>query len=347
MTATDTKVHRSPSPHPLLGQAVGDALGLPFDLFPSAHVERLFTAWDKASYLTPSSVSLRPGQWSEPTLMSLALTESLVDTKGDWYDARDAACRYASVFRNHKQRSMFAEAHALREALRVFSDVEDVKRAGTVGAVGYGSAARAIPLGIAAADRWFLHDFDRFVQRDAQITHRSEEAEDASFVVADVARTLLLVREPREDHPGISDRDYQRLVLGCFGYLQPENPTWTLVAKAMTFEQVLALGAGERASEVVATALACLLLTDTFEEAVLMAIRLGGATAARASIAGGWAGIVRTIPEAWISGVEDRERIEVLERRLLSLRPEVPAGVQALPNYATSSLIIVNKAALP
>ena len=70
-----------------------------------------------------------------------------------------------------------------------------------------------------------------------------------------------------------------------------------------------------------ASALACLLTTTTFKGAVVKAIRLGGDTDTRAAIVGGWAGITREIPQAWIDGVEDAGHLTYLDAQLFSFDP--------------------------
>jgi len=85
---------------------------------------------------------------------------------------------------------------------------------------------------------------------------------------------------------------------------------------AQTQTEMLAIGAGGSCHEIVGTALACLLTTSTYEEAVTTAIRLGGDTDTRAAVVGGWAAITREIPKKWVREVEGAEMLMALDQRL-------------------------------
>src|SRR5512147_555851 len=61
----------------LLGTAVGDALGVPFEK-KLCNFEGLVD-WDGKTYLGSEHHKLQPGQYSDDTQMSLMVAESLID----------------------------------------------------------------------------------------------------------------------------------------------------------------------------------------------------------------------------------------------------------------------------
>src|SRR5277367_1079746 len=74
----------------LLGTAIGDALGVPFETkLPNFE---LLTAWDGETFLGSEHHKLQPGQFSDDTQMSLMVAESLIDNHG--FNPTDLAARY-------------------------------------------------------------------------------------------------------------------------------------------------------------------------------------------------------------------------------------------------------------
>src|SRR5678809_1428254 len=74
----------------LLGTAVADALGVPFEK-KLCNFEGL-VEWDGKTYLGSEHHKLLPGQYSDDTQMSLMVAESLIKNKG--FNPDDLAARY-------------------------------------------------------------------------------------------------------------------------------------------------------------------------------------------------------------------------------------------------------------
>jgi len=332
-------------PHPILGLAVADALGMPFETM--THDNPILAGWDGETFLACEHHGLRPGQWTDDTQMSLCLAESLI-ARGA-YQVTDAAERYLAWFLSGTARGV---GGTVRAALTELGKHGDPHLAGIVGGRGCGTAMRAIPLGVYArggnGPYWNLANLERHAHRDARITHRSEEAEDASYIVASVASSLFHLVNNKyytEELKDWSVTDRIQSVLMIYKHFNPDSVTYDLLTRSWAFttdEEIRSLGTSSRASEVVATAMACLVNATSYEEAVVRAIRLGGDTDSRASIVGGWAAIVHPIPLAWVEGVENLPHLLDVEQRLLAAsRPvqrETMTGVffVAAPRYNTS-----------
>ena len=74
----------------LLGTAIGDALGVPFETKLSNYEP--LVAWDGKSFLGSEHHKLGPGQYSDDTQMSLMVSESLLQNHG--FDPDDLSKRY-------------------------------------------------------------------------------------------------------------------------------------------------------------------------------------------------------------------------------------------------------------
>lgn len=292
---------------PLVGLAVGDALGMPFETA-SMFEGRLLT-WD-GSFQASAFHRLRPGQWTDDTMMSKLLAESLVDRQG--FDAADVAERYAGWFRGGDHRGM---GRSTKEALRRLASGMDWTLAGEKGAEGNGTAMRAGVIG--ARFRRDPRSAADFARIDASITHRSIEAEEGSAAVA-VALSLLCT-----GHTKSQLLDYVRPHL-----LRPSkvrsglDTVSRMVRDGQSLMDVLAVTlTGAHVVQTVPAAFAVLLLTSSYEEAIGAAIRAGGDTDTTAAIVGGMAGCLygyKAIPERYRAGLERQDELRAIEVRLLT-----------------------------
>ena len=82
-------------------------------------------------------------------------------------------------------------------------------------------------------------------------------------------------------------------------------------------------GTKARVTETVPSAFACFLLTSSYEECILTAIRAGGDTDTTGAVSGGLAGIYygyESIPQKYIAGIENRELLEFLDNSFIEFR---------------------------
>jgi len=300
----------------LLGVGIGDALGVRFETLHADDPALL--AWDGTTFLGSPHLKLPPGKWTDDTQMSMCLAESLIACRG--FDVTDVARRYLAWYRSGTARGM---GSSTQKALDVLGWGVGPDVSGELYAVGAGSAMRAIPLGLVFPSRLLprdqrtpLRELLDYAVKDARITHATREAAEASATVAFLAGVANTVPLDAQDVPWL--REHLKVFLGSSVPAGCMREALERSLATTTIEGMHALGVGGACFEVVPTAVACLLTTTTFEEAVVRAIRLGGDTDTRAAIVGGWAGLCRAIPEPWIAQVEASAQLQQLDRELLA-----------------------------
>ena len=161
-------------PAPLVGQAVADALGMPFETRLAS--DPLLVNWD-GSYLPSEYHQLDPGQWTDDTMMAKMLMESLYICGG--FYPRDVANRYLHWYLAGDPRGMGKTTKASLQRLKEGSRWTD---SGIDNAEGNGTAMRSAPMGA------FYHDdpltVAEFARMESKITHKSIEAREGSAAVA-------------------------------------------------------------------------------------------------------------------------------------------------------------------
>lgn len=293
-------------PAPLVGEGVGDALGMGFETKKADHEELL--QWDGETYHGSEYHGLSPGQWTDDTMMAKLIAESLVTCGG--YYPRDVADRYRTWYRSDDHRGM---GKTTKAALLNLDNGIPWDRSGINGAEGNGTAMRIAPLG------FFFHEdlvtTRQFAQIDARITHCSKEAEMGSIAVG-LAVALLVegvtfetlterVLENLEDC-----QVKQGLKKVSFYQRQPDFPVR---------DALRVIGTHAHVTQTVPAAFAAFVLTKSFEEAVQAAIRAGGDTDTTAAITGALAGThygLDAIPIAWRKGLEDFDHLHRLELKI-------------------------------
>jgi ADP-ribosylglycohydrolase len=261
---------------PLLGLAIGDALGMPFETAPAEDPALL--AW-RGEFRASAYHGLSPGQWTDDTMMSKLLAESLLAHDG--YDPRATSELYVEWLQSGDLRGM---GKSTKIALTRLSEGCHWGDSGVKGAEGNGSAMRAAPLGLLFRDRHDLLIEAACV--DAQITHRSKEAEEGSIAVA-LAVSYLANGIARQDliqevTKYLTESEVKRGLLKADFYARTGGLG---VAEALRL-----IGTSARVTHTVPAAMAAFLLTKSYKEAILAAIRAGGDTDTTAAVTGALAG---------------------------------------------------------
>ena len=149
----------------LLGTAVADALGVPFESKLSNY--ELLLDWDGKSYLGSEHHKLLPGQFSDDTQMSLEVAESLIANQG--FNPDDLAKRYVDWMVSGRARG-WGKTTLL--AVQNLMSGKHWSESGVPGSYGNGTAMRAAPFGI-----YFRDDLKTLIEVckiDSRITHASE-----------------------------------------------------------------------------------------------------------------------------------------------------------------------------
>ena len=276
----------------LTGLAVGDALGMPFEMKPSD--SRLLREWegDFQDSHSPITTDLKAGQWTDDTKMALALSRSLLAE--ETYSPAGAARGYLEWFNSKDWRGIGLTTNRALTRLRTGLPWT---QSGIEGSEGNGTAMRVAPLGLLF--RTNLQAAAEMAAIDAEITHRSVEARYGSIAIA-VAVALLV-------QGTVAKEDVVLKVLEWVGesklQKQLQRAQFFLGApRESLLKRLIELGTSPHVVRTVPAALYAFAATNSFAEAVELAIRAGGDTdttgAITGALAGTWYGIEQVAPYA-------------------------------------------------
>lgn len=276
----------------LVGVAVGDALGAPFEGSPPGAV-----SIDHVNALQG------PLRYTDDTAMTMGLARSLLDRGG--FDGEHLAATFSEQYRAEPWRGYAAGPPQVFDMLEAGLDWDEAARQlfGGKGSFGNGGAMRVAPAALAA-----FPDLERtasLARDSARVTHAHELGmEGAAFQACAISlllqgvgsqggQAVIEALRPQVRSPAYRERTEQ------VGALPPGGGPREVVAR---------LGNGITALDAVPAALAaCLLHLDSFQDVLRFAISLGGDTDTIGAMAGALAGSHHGesgIPLAW------RERVE-------------------------------------
>lgn len=289
----------------LLGGAIADALGVPFE--GKAANDPLLLGWDQKSFLGSEHHKLLPGQYSDDTQFSMCVAQSLIEN-GD-FDPDDLSKRYVELFTSNTIRGF---GRTTKMAIDRLIAGTHWSKSGIEGSFGNGTAMRAAPFGIYFRDDLFT--LLQVCKIDSAITHASEEAEAGSIAIA-LAAAYAINNETndliRKIVSFLPDSKVKATISSLPALL--DNPK---IEPAIALR---VLGTKADVRETVPSVLYCFLQCYTYKEAVLASIRSGGDTDTTAAIVGALFGtkdgIVDILP-TWVSEVENGEKLMVLDSQL-------------------------------
>lgn len=289
----------------VLGTAVADALGMPFEKKLSN--DPLLLGWDGRTFLGSEHHKLKPGQWTDDSQFTQAVAQSLVENKG--FNPQDLADRYVALFTSQTIRG-YGRTTLL--AVNNLISGKHWSESGVAGSYGNGTAMRAAPFGI-----YFRHDLKMLVEAckvDSAITHASEEAEAGSIAIA--LTTAYAVNNDMEDvlerlHDELPDSKVKTLLYSLSALLDTKHIAPSTALRV--------LGTKADVRETVPSAMYCFLKFKGYHEAVIAAIRAGGDTDTTAAIVGAMIGAklgMKGIQPVTYRQVEDFEKLMELDSQL-------------------------------
>ncbi len=297
----------------LVGCAIGDALGNPFEMKPA--ISPLLTEWDGQFKAGGTFWKGNAGQYTDDTLMSMALSASLVEHQG--FNPEDVASKYLAWMESGNTRGIGGTTASALTRLKFGASYLESGLTHNDGkpASGNGTAMRASPIGLV-----YRHDLAKLMEvaiKDAAITHNSLEPKVGSVAVAmGVALLANRVTEPKDlldDVVGVLvDSEVKNRILLGIDHLQKGTDPAQALAEIGTHGYVPAT---------VGAAFYCIGATDNFKDAVVMAIKGGGDTDTTAAIVGAMAGTwygLEGIPEEYKS-VENFELLDGLTEELVNI----------------------------
>jgi len=353
----------------LLGLAVGDALGAPLEGLTAQQIKTHYgrvknyvdgvQAWKRKPYRWRMR-----GLYSDDTQQALALADVLLEC------GRADQAKLASIYLAMAEaKGPFLGAH--RGLARSFRQVlADLQRGVSPRWSGQTKAGIGAAMRIAPAGLYFEDDVDALfasVMEASVTTHRDVRSLGGAFAVAHAVRRLA-AGAPRD--PSLllwlaSDvaRDESRIEPEGYGEVVISREQHGLaMSKALAHAETILEMPRERALPALAeeanrhgaepdckrptmgfppacipTCLYVLLTTDSFEEAILEIVNLGGDADTTGAMLGAMAGVhygVDEIPPRWLEGLQNREGIEA---RALALAARSAEGV-AIPELIATEV---------
>ncbi|MBC8101824.1 MAG: ADP-ribosylglycohydrolase family protein [Cytophagales bacterium] len=306
----------------LLGTLVGDALGAPVEEMPC---DRLNEALDSFSGMSReerqrqvpvfgllAGAEVPPGyvHYTDDTQMTIGVAESLIAYPE--FDGSYLASRFAENFEGH--RGYGPGGYAMIQELRNGAAWNEVGEQlfGGEGSFGNGAAMRAAPVGMLYHDD--LPALRRIAEAQASVTHTHPIGRQSAALQAAAVAAALRFDIENEDFDGLAfiDSVTDSTVVGPLenwlgaGY----HDVRTLLRVAPRIEEVAeTLGNGIEAQLSVPTALyAFAAHYDSFAQAVLYAVRLGGDADTIGAMTGAIAGAFHgasAIPPNWLAALEN------------------------------------------
>lgn len=295
----------------LLGQAVGDALGAPFETMPAAAIYYGFGFARKIIFAPP----VERLEYTDDTQMMIGVAETLVAHGAIKQDALMAA--FVANF--DPGRAYGPGTHRILDLAAVGGDWRKLSaEIFPGGSLGNGAAMRVAPVGLL-----FHDDLERVSDEavhSAVLTHSHPIGMDGARLMA--IAVALVIREPEFDR----DAFFTHLL----GHAATEEFAEALTrARDLTPDRNIAeLGTSLEAHRSVPTAIACFAShPDSYTDAVGRAIGLGGDVDTLAAMTGALSGArlgIQAIPPHLLAMLEDGPKgktyIDALSQRLLDGR---------------------------
>ncbi|WP_395673146.1 ADP-ribosylglycohydrolase family protein [Inquilinus sp.] len=284
-----------------VGLAVGDALGttLEFSTRDSLPLHREMTAG--------GPFGLQAGQWTDDTSMALALADSLIARGG--FDATDLMDRFVAWWQEGRYSctgACFDIGNATRQALDRYRQSGDP----LAGATDPTTAGNGSLMRLAPAVLHTLRDAEacrRITAEQSRTTHGAREATEACVLFGEMLRAAILGTGKTEI---LTPRAWD----GATRIQSIAHGDWRRLPRALI----------ESSGYVVHTLEAALWAvnrTDSFEEALVLAVNLGDDADSVGAVTGQLAGALyglSGIPQRWLEPLAWRERIVEMTDALIA-----------------------------
>jgi len=294
----------------LIGTGVGDALGAPFEGWSKVKLEKIEEVAERREVLT----------YTDDTHMMIGVAESLIRTRG--FDGENMTQTFVKNYELEPFRGYGPGPPRIFRLIRAGKAWD--KAAQELyhgGSYGNGSAMRVAPIGV------FYYDNPEILRevahKSSQITHTHTLGKEGAAVQAYAIGLATNLEPPL----AVDQHDFLAKLINYTQdrvYKEKLNRIKGLLVESDKARVTTELGNGIEAFNSVPTAIYSFLAQpDSFTQAVLYAISLGGDTdtigAMTGAISGAYLGI-ESIPNSWKGKLENGFYIEELAERLWSLK---------------------------
>jgi ADP-ribosyl-[dinitrogen reductase] hydrolase len=317
-------------PNVMLGTAISDALGMPFEGLSCDN--KALTDWDGKSYLPSrhrdptfygSSLNVGKGCFTDDTQLSCVIAQSLIENKK--FNPDDLSKRYIDWIYGGEARGF---GGTTKRAIDNLKGGTHWSKSGVEGSYGNGTAMRAAPFGAFYANKDY-NDMFHAVKIDSAITHRSVEAEAGALAIA--ITTYLNISKSATGLP--QSAEHPDVVIEYLSVHLPSSKVKEQILKAHdmatsklrdTLKPSVALrmlGTGCDVRQTVPAAMYCYWRFNKFEDAVVAAIRAGSDADTTGAIVGAMFGAktkLGDIPFNWVKGVENYKLLRELDDKLVA-----------------------------
>lgn len=292
----------------LVGCAIGDALGNPFEMRPFA--SPMLQGWDGLFKAGGTFWKGEAGQYTDDTLMSIALASSLIANDG--FDAEHVAAQYLAWYETGNTRGIGNTTAGACVNLKMGATWKESGLT-NLSCAGNGTAMRASPIGL-----FYRNNIGTLMESallDASITHNSLEPKIGSIAVAlgtaflaNKTHSQIGVLEEVKDI--LTESVVKEKLELAYSHLKDGTSPFLALAD---------IGVSGYVPETVGAAFYCFGATDNFKDAVVMAVRAGGDTDTTAAVVGALAGTyygLEGIPSEYKDQVENFALLQLLTDEL-------------------------------
>ena len=298
----------------LFGVSVGDALGVPVEFMSRESLTQnpVKDMREYGSYFQPK------GTWSDDSTLTFCLAEALTEE----FQLQNIANKFIDwLYNNHwtPHGIVFDAGISTRQALsKLKSGIKPELAGGTHESDnGNGSLMRILPLLFYIKDKPVLERFE-IIKQVSSITHAHIRSVIACFYYLEFARKIFNGEEKFQAYRNLQFEINSHI--NFFSVPETEINLFDRLLNKNIFEfPERDIKSSGYVLHTLEASCWCLLTTETYEEAVLKAVNLGGDTDTTAAITGGLAGLLYgsdTIPKNWIKHIARRKDIELLSNQL-------------------------------
>ena len=244
------------------------------------------------------------GTWSDDSSMTIATMYSIVNKNGiDYADIMDEFCRWAFEGEHTPHGERFDIGNTTLRGLERYQNGEDALKSGgnSTHDNGNGSLMRILPLA-------YIPDIDyKTVENISALTHGHDRSKIACVLYVEIAKSMLnndLTIEEHIDNACEKIKEYYA-----------ENDELEEFSRILNDDFSDGIMSGGYVIDTIETVIYCLKTTESYKEAVLKAVNLGGDTDTNAAICGGLAGIYYgydSIPIDWLESIYKLDEIHSL-----------------------------------